>query len=89
MTPEIQANLDALSLAELRKLLLTEINRFIQAVEAGEDAAELKRHTAEIYALLLARETAPVEKVPPSGPIRADFPGCQSLTTAIVNNGVP
>lgn len=64
MTPETQADLNALSLTELRCILLSEINRFIQAVESGEDARELKRNTAEIYALLKARETIPVENVP-------------------------
>lgn len=64
MTPETQADLNALTLIELRCVLLSEINRFIQAVEAGEDARELKRNTAEIYALLKAREIIPVENVP-------------------------
>ena len=64
MTPETQADLIALPVHELRNLLLTEINRFTGAVEAGEDASTLKRNIAEIYALLRARESFVVEKVP-------------------------
>ena len=64
MTPETQADLIALPVQELRNLLLAEINRFTIAVEAGEDASMLKRTIAEIYALLRARESIVVEKVP-------------------------
>lgn len=62
-----ETNLQNLTATELRGLLLREINHFIAAVEAGEDAERLmvlKNRTAEIYTLLRNKETNAVDAPP-------------------------